>query len=176
MKKNNTTSPLLEACVETLEQAILAEKNGAHRIELCADLSVGGLTPSRELITTVRQQLNIPVMVIIRPTPGGFVYTEPEIEEMKQAIDFCKKIKVAGVVLGILTLDNEIDAEKTKALVDFAQPLQVTFHKAVDETTNPVRATETLMQIPGIQRILTSGGAPTALEGKEVLKKMIAVS
>ena len=176
MQKNKAGTPLLEACVETLEQALLAQRNGAHRIELCADLAVGGLTPSKELILAARAQLDIPVMVIIRPVAGGFAYSESELEAMKQAIEFCKTAGVAGVVLGVLTPENEVDVERTKALAALARPLLVTFHKAIDETPDPVRATKILMRVPGIQRILSSGGAATALEGKEVLKQMIAVS
>lgn len=173
MQKNDV---ILEACVETLDQAILAQSNGAHRIELCTRLDLGGLTPPKNLILEVKQHLKIPVMVIIRPVAGGFVYTNDELAQMKKDIEFCKKSGVAGVVLGILNQQNEIDVERTKALVDLAQPMLVTFHKAIDETPDPVRSAQTLMEIPGIQRILSSGGAQTALAGKEVLKKMISVA
>ncbi len=167
---------ILEACVETLDQCILAEKSGAHRVELCADLDVGGLTPSRELIEAVLAKLTIPVMAMIRPRGGNFVYSDEELEEMKRQIDFCKTAGVAGVVFGFLTEKNEVDVEKTAEFARLAQPLLVTFHKAIDDTPDPVEATKILARIPGIQRILTSGGAATALEGKEVLRKMIAAA
>ncbi|MEK7256743.1 MAG: copper homeostasis protein CutC [Bacteroidota bacterium] len=164
---------LLEACVETLEQALLAQQNSAHRIELCERLEVGGLTPSLELLHACTASLQIPIMVMIRPRAGNFQISDDELEQMKTAIRVCQAASVAGVVFGILTPQNEVDLEKTAELAAFAQPLQVTFHKAIDETPDPVEAAEKLSQVPGIQRILTSGGAATALEGKEVLKKMM---
>ncbi len=173
MKRNNL---LLEACVETIEEALLAQKNGAQRIELCAHLELGGLTPPRDLITAAKQSLDIPIMVIIRPVAGGFVYTSAELEEMKSEIEFCKRIGVTGVVLGILNPQNEIDIEQTKELAALSYPLSVSFHKAIDETSDPVNSARLLMEVPNLQRILSSGGAPTALEGKEVLKKMIAAT
>ncbi len=173
MRNPDTSHLILEACVETLEQCILAEKNGANRLELCADLSVGGLTPSRELLDSVMAAVKIPVMAMIRPRAGNFVCSAEEIEEMKRSILLCKTAGVAGVVFGCLTPDSRIDVAQTSELVRFALPLSVTFHKAIDETSDPVAATSPLKQIPGIQRILTSGGAATALEGQEVLRKMI---
>ena len=174
MQNPDTPGLILEACVETFEQAVLAERSGADRIELCADLSVGGLTPSNELIEAVVAKLKIPVMVMIRPRGGDFVYSDEELALMKRSVAFCKIAGVKGVVFGFLTPKNEIDVEKTKEFSQLSQPLQVTFHKAIDETPDLVEATKILTQIPGIQRILTSGGATTALEGKEILKKMIA--
>ncbi len=165
---------LLEACVETFEQAVLAQNLGARRIELCAHLEVGGLTPPEALIRQVLQALEIPVMVIIRPVAGGFVYSKAEFDQMKKEIEFCKGAGAAGVVLGILTNSNEIDTGRTRELVELAQPLLVTFHKAIDETPDPVQASRLLKEIPGIQRILSSGAAETALEGKKVLKQMMA--
>jgi copper homeostasis protein len=163
----------LEACVETLELAAAAEANGAHRIELCTDLHTGGLTPSGELIQSVRSWLSLPIMVMIRPRAGDFFYTQKEQKEMKRQIDICKTAGVAGVVFGLLTPTREIDIERTSNLAEHASPLQVTFHKAIDETPDPVEAVRLLSELGSIHRVLTSGGAATALEGKETLKKMI---
>lgn len=176
MPHPDISSLLLEACVETAEQARQAQVNGARRIELCSALNVGGLTPSRELTEATMRDLSIPVMIMIRPRAGNFVYTEAEMDEMKRSILMGKELGVSGFVFGCLTPGHEIDLEKTSELVRFALPSRVTFHKAIDETPDPVAATRLLAQIPGIQRILTSGGAATALEGKEVLKKMIAAA
>jgi len=173
MQNPDTSNLILEACVETYGQAKLAAKKGAHRIELCADLDTGGLTPPRELIGDVVQDVQIPVMVMIRPRAGDFVYTDEEMDEMKRSIVLCKTMGAAGVVFGCLTSGRLVDAEKTGELVRFALPMQVTFHKAIDDTPDPVAAVKILAQIPGIHRVLTSGGAPTALEGKVVLRKMI---
>lgn len=176
MKKNDPAGPLLEACVETLEDALLAEKNGADRIELCADLSVGGITPPDELIRKAVEALRIPVMVMVRPRGGDFVCSPAELEEMKKSVDTCKELGAAGVVFGCLNPDQTVDEASTRALIDRAHPLLVTFHKAIDDTPDPVASAVLLASIAGIQRILSSGGAPTAQAGLEVLKAMIAAT
>ncbi len=163
---------ILEACVETLEDAIRAEQSGASRIELCGDLSVGGITPSEELTLACLRALKIPIMAMVRPRGGDFVYAENEFDEMKKSIEFFKKAGVAGVVFGILDEKKEVDLEKTSTLARLSKPLLVTFHKAIDETPDPVKSAQLLTQVPDIQRVLTSGGAETALEGAEVLRKM----
>lgn len=161
-----------EACVETFEQAMLAEKKGANRIELCSELSVGGLTPAAKLMKKTCSVLKIPVMVMIRPRAGNFHYSEEEISQMKQEIDLAKKAGAAGVVFGLLTSKNQIDIENTRILADYATPLPVTFHKAIDELENPADGVPVLKNIRGITRILTSGGKATADEGAEVIRKM----
>jgi len=166
-------SILLEACVETLEESIRAEKNGAHRLELCARLDLDGLTPNKELIQQVIQKIKIPVKVMIRPRVGNFVYSESELEEIKDSIGLCKKLKVYGVVFGILDQENKLNLHQIKELAEFAFPLEVTIHKAIDETPDLLRSVIELVQIPAITSILTSGGKPTAKEGSEMLRKMI---
>lgn len=163
---------ILEACVETLEEAILAQQKGADRIELCADLSQDGLTPSHELAAWCMEHLTIPVMVMIRPRGGNFVYTEQEILLMEKEIHYFKNTGAAGLVLGLLTPDNKIDVHNTQRLLDLAFPMQVTFHKAIDSTTNLLSSLELLIKMKGITRVLTSGGMDTAWEGRNVLKQM----
>jgi copper homeostasis protein len=165
-----------EACVETFEEAVLAEKRGANRIELCSDLASDGLTPSVELMQKTCSNLNIPVMVMIRPRAGNFVYSEEEIIQMKAGIDEAKKAGAAGVVFGLLNKENQIDVYNTSILAEYAKPLPVTFHKAIDVLDNPVEGAKIVSAIPGIKRILTSGGKPTALEGKNTILKMMEVS
>jgi copper homeostasis protein len=165
-----------EACVETFEEAVLAEKRGANRIELCSDLASDGLTPSVELMRKTCSNLNIPVMVMIRPRAGNFVYSEEEIIQMKSEIDQAKQAGAAGVVFGLLNKENRIDVYNTSILAEYAQPLPVTFHKAIDVLDNPVEGAKIVSTIPGIKRILTSGGKPTALEGKNNILKMMEVS
>ena len=165
-----------EACVETFEEAALAEQRGASRIELCSDLADDGLTPSVELIQKTCSSLRIPVMVMIRPRAGNFVYSENEIIRMKLEIDQAKQAGAAGVVFGLLTPENKIDEKNTRLLAEYAQPLQVTFHKAIDELADPVEGAKILSMVPGITRILTSGGKPTALEGTETIREMIQVA
>ena len=162
-----------EACVETFEEAVLAEKRGANRIELCPDLAVDGLTPSSELMEKTCSALKIPVMVMIRPRAGNFVYSEEEIDQMKNEIGLAKKAGAAGVVFGLLTKENQIDGKNTKLLAEYAHPLPVTFHKAIDILEDTAEGAEILCKIPGIKRILTSGGKPTAMEGKDSIVKMM---
>ncbi|MBE0650330.1 MAG: copper homeostasis protein CutC [Bacteroidales bacterium] len=162
-----------EACVETFEEALLAEQRGADRIELCSDLYLDGLTPSAELMQKTCSHLKIPVMVMIRPKPGNFVYSESDILQMKSEIDQAKKTGAAGVVFGLLTPENTIDEANTRQLAEYAKPLLVTFHKAIDVLDDPVEGVRTLKKIEGIQRILTSGGKPTAMEGQTKLGEMM---
>jgi copper homeostasis protein len=163
-----------ETCVETFEEALLAEQQGADRIELCSDLHLDGLTPSFELMQKTCAGLKIPVMVMIRPKSGNFVYSEKDILQMKSEIDLAKNAGAAGVVFGLLTPENKIDEINTSLLVEYTQPLPVTFHKAIDELDDLIEGVKTLKNIEGIQRILTSGGKPTALEGQTTLREMIS--
>ncbi|WP_372648056.1 copper homeostasis protein CutC [Draconibacterium sp.] len=163
-----------EACVESLKEALLAEEKGANRIELCADLAHDGLTPTFGLMKRTVAALKIPVMVMARPRAGDFVYSDVELVQMKVAINYAKEAGAAGIVLGLLTKENQIDVEHTKMLVEYAQPLEVTFHKAIDEMDDPVEGVRVLKTIPNIKRILSSGGKATAFDGQEVIRKMIA--
>ena len=165
-----------EACVETFEEAKLAEKRGANRIELCSDLANDGLTPSSNLMKKTISELKIPVMTMVRPRAGNFVHTKKEVEQMKKDIDVAKQVGAAGVVFGLLTSDNKIDIENTSVLAEYAKPLPVTFHKAIDDLENPVEGVKELLKIDNIKRILTSGGKPTAKEGQAVIREMIEVA
>ncbi|HLF36256.1 MAG TPA: copper homeostasis protein CutC [Cyclobacteriaceae bacterium] len=162
-----------EACVETIIEAVHAQERGADRIELCSELGVGGLTPSYALIESAKRILKIPIMVMVRPRPGDFNYSDGELKIMRQAIDVCKSIGVYGIVTGCLTKNNQVDAESTAALASYALPLQVTFHKAIDKTPDIFGAAEQLTAIPGITRVLTSGGADTAIEGADTINKLM---
>lgn len=163
---------IFEACVETLEDAMAAQKNGAHRIELCSDLAADGLTPSEELTLACIQNLQIPVMAMVRPRGGNFVHTEEEIQQMEAEIRFFKQSGVAGVVFGLLTEDGEIDVENTSRLAALAAPLEVTFHKAIDYSNDVLQSFQQLNRISGITRVLTSGGKDTAWNGREILRQM----
>lgn len=167
-----TIKLMLESCVETLEDAIIAEENGAKRIELCSELEQDGLTPSRELTAQCVYYLSIPVMAMVRPRGGNFVYSENEIRQMEADIEFFKQAGVAGVVFGLLTKDGKIDIENTRRLAKLSSPLEVTFHKAIDYTGDVLKSFQELNAIEGITRVLTSGGMGTAWNGREVLKQM----
>lgn len=161
-----------EACVESLIDALEAEKRGADRIELCDNLSQGGTTPSYGTIKVALSTLKIPVFPIIRPRGGDFYYTPDEIEVIKEDIKVCKSLGVKGVVLGILTADKKIDFKTLAEFMELAKPMEVTFHKAIDELEDPTLVIDELINI-GVKRILSSGTKPTALEGKDILNKMI---
>jgi copper homeostasis protein len=165
-----------EACVETFEEALLAEKQGANRIELCSDLANDGLTPTFDLMKKACSELKIPVMVMIRPRAGNFIYSKDEIVHMKTDIDLAKKAGAAGIVFGLLTPENKIDVENTGILAEYAKPLPVTFHKAIDELEDQVEGVNQLLKIENVKRILTSGGRPTAKEGRKTLREMIKVA
>ncbi len=164
--------PVKEVPVESFAEAIRAEARGAGRIELCDNLHAGGTTPSYGTIRMCKEKLRIPFMVMIRPRGGGFIYTKEEIEIMKEDIRICKETGVHGIVTGVLTRDHEVDTETMKVLADLARPLQITFHKAVDETPDPLRTLDALIAL-GIDRVLTSGAAATAFEGSLLMNKMI---
>lgn len=160
---------LLEICASNYQSALNAQNAGAHRIELCSELAVGGITPSYGLLKKVMEELMIPVMVLIRPRSGNFVYTDDEFDIMKRDIQLCKELGCAGIVSGVLKNDFTIDLETTKALVELAQPMSFTFHRAFDHVKNPEEAIQELAAI-GVSRILTSGQHPSAMEGIENLK------
>lgn len=161
-----------EACVESLIDALEAEKRGANRIELCDNLSQGGTTPSYGTIKIALSTLKIPVFPIIRPRGGDFCYTPAEIEVIKEDIKVCKSLGAKGIVLGILTADKKIDFKTLAEFMELAKPMEVTFHKAIDELEDPTLVIDDLINL-GVKRILSSGTKPTALEGKDMLNKMI---
>lgn len=165
-----------EACVESLKQAILAEKRGAHRIELCSRLDLDGLTPERDLIEQVMNHVHIPVKVMIRPRTGDFVYHADELSAMKDDIRFCKQNGVKGVVFGILDKTDHLNLDQIQVLAEAASPLEVTIHKAIDQTPDPITSLKELMRLRNITAVLTSGGALTALEGKIIIKEMLQTS
>jgi copper homeostasis protein len=166
---------LLEISVDSVEKALAAERGGADRLELCADLSVGGLTPPRELLRAVREKVHIPVYSMIRPRAGDFVYSDAEFNEMERSITAAAESGMDGVVLGVLKKYRRIDMARTRRLVDLARPLPVTFHRAFDETPDLARALEAVIQT-GAARILTSAGAKTALQGAAKLAELVAAS
>jgi copper homeostasis protein len=166
---------IIEICANSFESAKAAQDGGANRIELCSDLSVGGLTPSRDSIQKVVGDLNIPVHVLIRPRGGNFVYLKEEIELMLDDIVFCKKAGCSGIVSGALTLENTIDEKVTRQLIAASEGMEFTFHRAFDVVKDPSEAIESIMQL-GVTRLLSSGQQHKAIEGIEMLKQLKSLS
>ncbi len=162
---------LVEICANSYQSAINAQEAGAHRIELCAELAVGGITPSYGLLKKVVHDISIPVHVLIRPRSGDFTYSDSEFEIMKENIVLCKELGCAGIVSGVLNSDHSIDIQRTKELVDLSKPLHFTFHRAFDWVINPKEAIVKLEEI-GVDRILTSGQETAAEKGIELLKEL----
>ena len=161
---------ILEACVETIQQGLLAEKNHADRIEFCQRLDLGGITPDHDLIRTAINKIKIPVKIMIRPRGGDFIYSNSEIDRMKSDIKYCKSIGVEEVVLGALNNDGEVDYSLTQHLAKLAIPMKVTFHKAIDKVSNYMNALKTLSTMQNIGSVLTSGTKENALAGKDYIK------
>lgn len=165
---------VLENCSNSIQSSIEAQKGGAIRVELCDNLAEGGTTPSLSQIQLTRENIDIQLNVIIRPRGGDFLYSDLEFESMKQDIHHCGKSKCDGVVIGILNADGTVDIERNKILVNIAREynMSVTFHRAFDRCADLFKSLEDIINL-GCDRILTSGGRKTALEGKEVIKKLI---
>jgi len=161
-----------EICAVNIQSCLAAERAGAHRIELCSALDVGGLTPSQGLIRAAIHQLTIPVNVLIRPREGHFCYSENELDIMLDDIHFCREAGANGVVVGALTADNQLDLPKMEAMKMMADHMEVVCHRAFDFTTDPAAALEQLIEL-GYHRVLSSGQSASAYEGRFLLKKMM---
>lgn len=163
---------LIEACVDSVDSAIAAQTGGAKRVELCAALLEGGLTPSAGAIALSRQSLSIGLHVIIRPRGGDFLYTSSEHAVMLGDIDTAKHAGADGVVIGVLDADARVDEARTRELAERARPMSVTYHRAFDMTREPFAALETLIEL-GIDRVLTSGQEESAMAGLELLGALV---
>lgn len=162
---------VLEVIAFTHESARIAQRTGAHRIELCDNPGEGGTTPGYGLIKKVREDVSIQVYPIVRPRGGDFLYSPAEYEIMKRDIEMAKQLLCDGVVIGMLTTEGEVDKERMKWLVELAYPMGVTFHRAFDRVKDPYQSLEDIIEL-GCERILTSGRKPTALEGAFLLKQL----
>lgn len=165
----------LEICAGSVASCIAAQEGGATRIELCDNLLEGGTTPSYATIALAREKVNIDLYPIIRPRGGDFLYDDLEYATMQKDIQLCKELGCNGVVIGLLTADGRVDVPRTKALVELAWPLGVTFHRAFDMTADPMQALEDVIST-GCERILTSGQRNTAIEGTTLLKTLVEKS
>ena len=161
-----------EICANSVASCIAAQEGGADRVELCAGIPEGGTTPSYGMIRNARKSINIGLNVIIRPRGGDFLYSESEIEEMLYDIHIAKELGADGLVFGCLTPEGDVDIKVMKRLMEAAGETPVTFHRAFDHTSDPLKALEDIIGL-GCARILTSGCRPTALEGVSLLAQLV---
>jgi copper homeostasis protein len=162
---------LFELCAESLEAARAAEFGGADRIELCSELSKGGMTPAIDLTTAVIEALTIPVHVLIRPRAGDFVFSQQEFGLMERQIKQARQAGAAGVAIGVLLPDGRVDVERSRKLVELGRPMKVTFHRAFDEAADLDEALEAVIQT-GADCLLTSGGAADVLAGADRIARL----
>jgi copper homeostasis protein len=169
------TNPVsLEVCSNSLASALAAQEGGAVRVELCENLKEGGTTPSAGQILLARKLLHIKLYVLIRPREGDFLYNELEYQIMLADIRYCIEAGCDGVVIGMLNADGTIDKERCREMVRLAKQwgLGVTFHRAFDMCADQLQALEDIIEI-GCERILTSGGKSTAMEGATVINHLV---
>ena len=154
----------LEIACFNLQSAVIAQENGADRVELCAGIEFGGTTPDFEITKKARELINIDLNVMIRPRGGNFVYSDAEFNQMKLEIIEFKKLNVNGFVFGVLNEDNSINTIQNTELVNMAKPFPCTFHRAFDEVSDVFQSLEEIIEC-GFQTILTSGQMPNVVEG-----------
>jgi copper homeostasis protein len=163
---------IVEICVDSVSGVRAAKAAGAHRVELCADLLEGGLTPSLGMIRRARTVDGIGLHVMIRPRGGDFLFDDDEFAMMKSDVEIAGQEGANGVVIGLLKADGMVDTDRVGELTALARPMAVTFHRAFDMTPDPFQALETLIGL-GIDRVLTSGQEASVLEGLPLIASLV---
>jgi copper homeostasis protein len=163
----------LEIAANSLASALAAQDGGADRIELCSALEIGGLTPSYAQIAVARDRIRIPIYVLIRPRAGDFIYNDLEFETIQRDIEACVSLGCDGVVIGALDFDDNVDVGHCRQLIAAAGNVGVTFHRAFDLCRDPHQALDDIVAL-GCERVLTSGGKPTAREGAPLIRTLVA--
>ncbi len=163
---------ILEVCVDSVESALAAVRGGADRLELCSNLVIGGTTPSLYLYREIRKHTNIPIHILIRPRFGDFCYSPAEVSIMKHEIQAFREAGAEGVVIGVLKLDGTLDVDVMRELIDCAEGMHVTLHRAFDMCKDPMEALKQAAEL-GIKTILTSGQQDSAMAGAELLAELV---
>lgn len=166
---------LVEACVTSLSEARAAAAAGAHRLEVCSGLEVGGLTPDPDVLRSIKDCCDVPAFAMVRPRAGAFTATRDEMAQMAGEMRALASAGADGFVFGVLKQGHKIDTRAVRLLADVASALPVTFHRAFDQVSDPLRALDFLISA-GVARILTSGGAANAWEGRDVLRTLVKAS
>ena len=165
----------LEICSFNIQSALVAEKAGAHRVELCDSPVEGGTTPSIGCIRQVKEKVSIPVYPIIRPRAGNYFYDDDEFEIIRRDIEVCKQSGCEGISVGVQLISGDIDVERMKEIVGWAYPMEVTCNRVFDAAPDPMKALEELIAC-GCSRILTSGQKSSAPQGTALIRKLIEVA
>lgn len=163
---------IVEVCANSVQSALNAQQSGADRLEICSELGIGGITPSYGMLLQMKEEISIPIHVLIRPRSGDFTYSAFEFKTMLDDIDTCVKLGFDGIVSGVLNEEATVDIHRTRLLLKASAGLQFTFHRAFDKVSNPMRALEELEAI-GVNNILTSGQQATARAGMPLLKNLL---
>ncbi len=165
----------IEVCTGSIDDSVAAWRAGASRIELNSSLETGGLTPSSGVISGVIRRVTIPVLVMIRPRSGGFIYSPADRRAMLFDAENCLSMGAAGVVFGSLTPELEIDGEFTGEMLRITGGADTVFHMAFDLVPDKIAAASLLADL-GVKRILTAGGKATAWEGRDVIRELVLSS
>ena len=166
---------VLEVCVDSVESAQLAARGGAMRLELCADLIIGGTSPDEDLFRMVRERVDIPIRVLLRPRFGDFLYSEEEFELLRRQVRRFAALGADGVVIGVLRPDGALDEPRMAELISLAGGCGVTLHRAFDLCRDPFEALEAARRL-GVDTILTSGQQASCAQGAPLLRELVARS
>lgn len=170
---SSETAIVTEICIDSVEGVLAARESGAQRVELCSALLEGGLSPSYGMTKRAKAVAgDVKLHAMVRPRGGDFLYSEEEFAAMREDIAAFNEIGVDGLVFGLLTADGQVDADRTADLMSLARPASVTFHRAFDMAKDPYEEIEALIEL-GVDRLLTSGQAPSVLEGAPLIRELI---
>jgi len=166
---------MIEACVDSVESSVVAERGGANRLELCEHLEVGGTTPAPKLIKAVKSAVQIPVFVMIRPRGGSYVHSAAELDTMRASVDASLAAGADGIVFGFLTEEGDVDFARTHEFVARAKGSPTTFHRAFDDSRNLGASLGALLDA-GVSRVLTGGGPGRAIDNVDTLRDLVLES